>query len=776
MYKAVDIERARKNISRHKWARDLYAGIKSGAEYYLGMDRNRLRSFISDQTPLITVKCPSCDCGPWYAYALINEGETLQCLDCKTSWNWDPQDTTEEWNIQAVIRSYRLKHIVGGLDSAGLVYQIEGDSSYAEVAAILIERFAEVFHSYRINRVNRNEWQEENDPNYGKIDGWKQRDAGALRPVLHAYDLIRESGCLSESQCLTIDKDLVAYARDYFVQSFHNTTTSLEGYNYTDDMSPYLSHYSIQDHGGPWWCIAASAAILGDTKFLQSVVTLYEDMLNPKFGVFHEDGTFYECAADYTLGLLQASQGIAEIVRGNIEPDVYTNPKCSLWEKCYTWFLDASFPNDTIPAINDSHVGSSLRPFCSEIAYINYGNRKALAHLKSIWGPDLSNGTKYSLFYRDPDTSIDTMHEPYGEACLRLDAMGIMMLRHGNRGPEQTVAYIDYGPYIPAAHKQKDYLNFGLWSSGHEIVTEMGYNWNPEWARLWERSERSHNTVFELASQGEGGQPLTWCITPGPKIAEAGLPGTNSRLIALLPIAHGPPLIVDIFRISGTEDTYTWMLHSRFGTLEIDGVDNLKDTDVPEPLRSGKMGQSADQVVATWLPNQDEPCGHRVILPYVAGSTITLSECPPEEDVIDDLHEAGGTLKSGASIPYRGHLQVTRKGPETVFVAIHAPFQGSSPNIDVNCEPVGTDGLFLEVDIVDETFTLLHNSGQQALSHGDFYLEGRCGIASGRAGSAVSLTLGAGRRVCYGKYELMREQPGNAFGIVENSRFIEKQI
>jgi len=772
MYKPADIDRARANIDRHKWASDLYAGIRSQADYYLEMDRDRLRSFISEQTPLITVKCPHCGCGPWYAYVLINNGDALQCLDCKTTWDHDPADTSEDWNIQAVIRSYRLKHILGGLESAALIYQIEGEISYAEKAAILITRFAEVFKDYRINRVNRNEWQEDNDPYYGKIDGWKQRDAGAVRPVLHAYDLIRESGCLSNTECADIDKNLVAYVGDYFVQSFHNTTTSLEGYDYTEDMSPYLSHHSIQDHGGSWWCIAASAALLSDTEILNSVVTLYEDMLAPASGVFYEDGTFYECAADYTLGLLQATQGIAEILTDNVEPAIYDNPKCALWETCYTWFLDGSFPNDTLPAINDSHVGSPLRPFCSEIAYINYGNLKALTHLRKTWGSELEGGTKYSLFYRDPDIALDQKGLPYGRDSLHLNGMGVMMLRHGQKKSDQTVAYIDYGPYIPAAHKQKDYLNFGLWSCGHEIATEMGYNWNPEWVRLWERSERSHNTVYELAAQGEGGEPLIWCITPGPKIAEAGLPGENSRLIAILPRESAPPLIVDIFKITGNEASYTWMLHSRFGSLEIEGVPEWTETEVPDPLRSGKSGASTEQIIATWSPEQNEPCGLRSIIPNTEKTIVTQSECPPEEDVIAALHEAGGTLKPGVSIPYRGHFQLTREGPETCFVVIHAPFEGPhAPTPIVSSQTIGTHGIAVTITDDNRTITLLHNSGQDPLVYENFALEGRCGIAICTDGVLQSLTLGSGNRVRYADAELSDEKSENAYGVLEDQLF-----
>ncbi|MDA0748953.1 MAG: hypothetical protein O2954_20740, partial [bacterium] len=242
MYKTDDIARAKENIQRHAWARKLYDGIKSSAAYYLAIDRNCLRSFIGDKTPLVTVKCPTCDCGPWYAYELIHNGDTLQCTDCRTTWDWDPNDTSETWNIHAVTRTYRLQYILNGLESAGLVYRIENDIRYAEKVAILVERFAEVFKHYRLNRVNQNEWHDINSPYYGKIDGWKRRDGTYLHKVLLAYDLVRDSGVLSDPQIQTIDRDLVAYARDYFVESFHSTgERTLEGYTYTPDLSPYLS-------------------------------------------------------------------------------------------------------------------------------------------------------------------------------------------------------------------------------------------------------------------------------------------------------------------------------------------------------------------------------------------------------------------------------------------------------------------------------------------------------------------------------------------------------
>lgn len=768
MYKPDDLARARENIRRHDWARKLYGQIKSRAGYYLTMDRDRMRSFISDQTPLVTVVCPNCGCGPWYAYSLTNQGDTLQCTDCKTTWDRDPEDTSETWNIQAVIRTYRLKYILDGLESAGIAYGIEGDVRYAEKAAVLVERFAEVFENYRLNQVNKNVWHDQNDPYYGKIDGWKQRDAWCARTVLIAYDLIRGSGVLDDEQRRSIDA-FVEYVRDYFVESFNNPGTStLEGYQYTDDLSPYLSHYSIQDHGGAWWCIAASAALTGDREILESVVTLYEDMLKPEAGVFFQDGAFYEFTADYTLGLLQTTIGIPEIIRGNLDTDVYANPRCALLEKCYTWFLDAAFPNDTNPAINDSHVGSPLRPFCSEIAYIVYKNQKALRHLKTVWGAELNGGTEYSLFYRDPAAAIEGDGEPYASSSVHLPDIGLMILRQGEDKPSRTMAFIDYGPYIPAAHKQKDYLNFVMWSYGQEFVTEMGYNWNPEWARLWERGPLSHNTVLECAEQGEGGEPLLWCVTPGPQLAEAGLPPANSRLIALLPQRTGEPLIADIFRVSGESSSYTWMLHARSGDLEVAGLGNLSPADVPEPLRSGRSGRAVEDVTATWTMDRG---GLRTVIPKLCDTRVTISQCPPEEDVIEDLHAEGGTLKPGAVLPHRGHLQVSRPGPDAVFAAVHAPFRRRPPVMDIECHVLSDDTLALRISTGDEGYVLLHHLAQDDARFGDVFLQGRAAVVTLKDGTPQSLCLASGTSLICSEAELHLEKSGNAYAVRSGDSF-----
>ena len=765
MYGPDEIVRARENIARFDWARSVYDDIKRQARGYLEMDRDRLRSFISDKTPVVTVHCPVCGCGPWYAFTLTDDGDALRCKDCGQTWPWDPADDAGTWTPQGVMRSHRLHAILSGgmpafgntwrgasVYGAGLVHQIEGDIRYARKAAVLVERFAEVFRGYCPNKVNQNEWCEAT-AYYGKIDGWKRHDANAVRRVLLAYDLIRDSGALTDRQCEAIDRDLVGYAHDYFIDGF--------------DEGDYLSYSSIQDMGGVWWCIAASGALLGNTHTLESIVGLYERMLDPKNGVFHSDGTFFECTASYQIGLLTELLGIPEIVRNGLGVDLYTHPGCELLQKCTTWFLDSIFPDGTMPAVNDCRGGQPPPLFCSELAYIHYGDRKALRHLQETWGDDLAGGTAISLFHRDPEAAHDTRGEVYGKESTHLPGIGLMILRHGAEAASRTMAFLDYGPFAPNIHKHPDYLNLGLWACGREMVSDMGYNWNPDWVRLWQREPRSHNTVLELTTQDEGGEPLIWCITPGLKMAEAGIPGASTRFIAMLPRREGEPLLVDILRVNGNCPSTTWMMHARSDRLALDGVGPMAPVELAPPLRNARTGRAEAGFSATWTLNGEASGGLQVFVPAVEPSEVTASECPPEGDEISLTHLDGGTVKPGAVVPFRGHIQITRPGPRAIFVAVHVPFGGDGPP-PVALDPLSMardgDVLGLRLAVAGEEFEVVHNPNPGHLASGFVETDGRAAAVVLHDGTVSSIGLAGGTFARRGDTEIRREATGNAYG------------
>src|SRR5690606_31856356 len=154
--------------------------------------------------------------------------------------------------------------------------------------------FARVYPGYRVNRVNANEFTE-NDEYYGKIAGWKWRDALIVSRVILAYDLVCDSGVFSAEENETIE-EFLRYTLDHYVEGF-------KGKRLSEGRYP-------QDLGSTWWCIAAISAILEDDEGLRMSVELFEDLLETDGGLFLEDGSFYQATPNYNWGLLGSITGI----------------------------------------------------------------------------------------------------------------------------------------------------------------------------------------------------------------------------------------------------------------------------------------------------------------------------------------------------------------------------------------------------------------------------------------------------------------------------------
>lgn len=753
-YKPADIARAKANIAEFDWARKIRQDLQEASSYYLDLDRDELRSLISDETPLAAIKCPVCGKAPWSHYTLLEEGNVLECTDCRTRWKWDAADRSETWNIPATFRYHRLEYVVRGLTAAAMLYQFDADTVMAAKAAIIIERFAEVFKGYRVSMVHRNQWLDHPDPYYAKIAGWKLREMRLMRSVLLAYDLIHDSGALGPAQVAKIDRDLVAYTRDYLIQGYGPGGPA--------------SADSLQDQGPSWWVLAACGALLGDRATLDLMVDAFEQILDPANGLFYEDGTFFQGSPAYQNQFLDSIVSIPELIAGNTNRGVYGNPRCTLLEKCYAWSLDFLYPDGTVPPVNDAHVGGRPARRQAEIAARRFGNPKAGRFLADSPAGQSEEEGGFEALFKDRQAAKDP-GAAYAEESVHFEGAGLMVLRHGQDAASRAMAFLDYGAYEPPNkppyHKHIDYLNLGLWAGGREMLSEMGYAMTPPWVQKWQVSPPAHNTVLEAAVQKEGGRALLWHITPGPKLAEAGLPPANSRFIALLPRAKGEPVIVDIFRMAGDPGQFTWAVHAKAGRLEVRGVEAWKSVAVEPPLRNGRQAEGpAGGAEALWNFPGPTAAGLKLLLPDLGGSPIIVSECPPEEDEVKAAHLQGGTLKPGAVLPYRGHLQVKKLGPEAVLAAVYVPFQGNDePPAEVVSTDLGGGAVGLRIDIAGERFTVIHSPRPAKLEYEGLTLDGRVGIASWSDGKADSLTLGDGRALSCSGTGVYRSTVGNGF-------------
>lgn len=76
-YRPSDIERARANIARHQWARDVRDSILSTCKQYHDLPPERLAALVPEKTPLVSGHCPKC--GAHFASAeVIEHGDVLR--------------------------------------------------------------------------------------------------------------------------------------------------------------------------------------------------------------------------------------------------------------------------------------------------------------------------------------------------------------------------------------------------------------------------------------------------------------------------------------------------------------------------------------------------------------------------------------------------------------------------------------------------------------------------------------------------------------------------
>jgi hypothetical protein len=344
--------------------------------------------------------------------------------------------------------------------------------------------------------------------------------------------------------------------------------------------------------------------------------------------------------------------------------------------------------------------------------------------------------------------------------------MGLMILRDGSSPEPATMAFLDYGPLLPHAHKQQDYGNIGLWAYGVEMISEMGYTTYPVWNRKWQVKPVAHNTVLEVGAQEQKGEPMIWYAEPGCQMAEAGLPGKNSRFIGMFSPDGNEPVLVDVFRVNGDTETSTWTMHARSSDWKVAGVDDLEPVEVEAPLRNGRRGSAPGNIDMEWPFNTDNSATLRTTVLSDTAATVTLAECPPEEDEINKAHVSGGNPKPGVEMPYRGHVQVTRPNP-AVFAAVHVPGCDARADSPV-AELISIDGRpdVVAVDVRDiggARIIVIHAPQPGPVTCRGLTVDGRAGAVCLRGDTVQWLCIAGGASARYGEMSVMASERGNGF-------------
>lgn len=536
-------------------------------------------------------------------------------------------------------------------------YALTGKQEYARRAALLLNRYAEVYPKWNV--VNDDVTPglkgpiSNAKPPYPYWGGIWNRWFYADIPIdlVQAYDLIYDSGELEKigyAQGVDAKKRLeddVLRAAVEFVRTYKE---------YFSNMSPFI-----------YQGLVISGRVLGEPDYvhdaIERITTLY------KTGFFF-DGLWKEGSTSYHYQTINSMTSCLRALKGYSDPPGYK------------WYKDGSHLEKvdlekTSPAIVRSKVAPLLMVF--------------------------------------PDGHQVPVHDTWASECNKTDYIqGSMLLSdygHARLGcgsrDNLTHVYLHFsGGY---GHQHADALSLILFAKGRELLSDIGYT-HTAW-RFWTQGTHSHNTVAvngqKQSSSGHGGNLQLFSPIEGPVQAVEAIQTQSypkvvdefRRRLILVKISDTDAYVVDVFGVRGGKQHEFFLhgsswypqvaemslpLHAIPGTLlgsdvkfELPRSENNSGT-----VSNGKLLDYAlfnnlreattDQTFTiTWKFTKDSPACLRSTILGQPACRVVLADTPQVRPAKED----------DSKLPdfKRPSLVIQRKGEEgltSTLVAVHEPF------------------------------------------------------------------------------------------------------
>ena len=719
-YSREDIERARKNVERYQWAKDLLAGFKQSAQFWMDVPDEEIEEWIPELTPFRVVDCPNCGAHWAYCWSHLNEGR-IKCRKCGAEY---PNEKFPETETEVLLsptgklipHPYYMdgkgkKHRLSGrsryaritnlstLGNMGRYYALTGDVAYAEKAVKVMRRLAEVYPDW-VPHDWYNIYTDYRNTQSGKMSGWKLHDCNAMLEICLCYDLIYDSGALSEDAKVAIENSAFRELGEFLLP---------------------IPQCGCCINDGPFQMSAAAylGVLLGDHRLIKWAVEPPGGFVGFIRDYFFRDGHWEDGSPSYEGMALNKLYLLPEILQGYSDPpeyqgadrydnlDVLSDP---LVRKIHIAPLYNMFPDRTLPPINDGAKDCGYATRHAEVNYFWYPTERNLAILNWVMrGRMNETGTEYSLFRREPGenegrgkdaapteadetggpTGLSGLHEGLGQLCLSENSvirpgLGWAILREGE-GMDRTDLVLDYGE--PCAwHGHPDRLNYILWANGREVVTDLGYLGARHPFRPWMAHGVCHNLVMVDGTDQVRKPGKLILFQPGQFVqaAVAEAPETYpqcsryERSLLLITPAPGVQYVADVFRVAGGEQ-HDFSFHGDGATFE---CENLKDARPYE----GEVGPKAGGY--DWLKDvQVAPAQGEIIADWRFGAQdARAADVGVRLRILDasgELINARGPNLRSQKTPYEkpmlDYVIQRRPGPRNTFMAIAEP---------VNREPV----------------------------------------------------------------------------------------
>jgi len=565
-----------------------------------------------------------------------------------------------------------------------LMYQATGDAAHAHKAAVLLARFAEVMPDWPIlsphygpledRKLLPRTW-----PDYYRTDrvtglwgGWIYSAIRAAAPLAWAYDLIHDSGELQRLGALEAVEAELNWAVDFQL-----------GYGRE------MGNMDMETMKG----LIEFGPILGRPELVHHCVRWVSDMYRT---MFFADGWWHEGTPSYHQ---QIQGGLKTVIRDYLQG--YTDPP--------------GYVNEEGVRYDDLDLFATLkRPIA-----------RADAVLEEVHQPNGDFQCIHDTAY--PQVNWEKVYIKQAESRL-WGCVGHCILGTGS-GDDVVQATLHFGGIHGHAHY--DTLNFMLFAKGRELVSETRYRplEGSKSTREWHTITAGHVTVVV---DGEN-QAVTTRRKKQPTDAIPGVPdgkyrwaghgsymvegrlrlhntdfdmvqvveadgeraykqtkdgGIYRRLIALVKIDGSNSYVVDVFRVRGGA-THDYMFHGCLSEPhELDLSVQLGDL-APGPLHkyisSLRNGRTDGKWTARFRLSESDAELKTWFLPQ-PGTEVIRGDAP--------------AMRRLGPAPF---LCVRQSDGESVYVAVHHPFQGEPLVRDVELVEASMERVALRVVLPERT-------------------------------------------------------------------------
>ncbi|MGI8905663.1 MAG: heparinase II/III domain-containing protein [Candidatus Sumerlaeaceae bacterium] len=374
--------------------------------------------------------------------------------------------------------------------------------------------------------------------------------------LAQAYDLIADTGALTDAQKQHIERDLFWEGTEGLVK---------------------------MGLGGNWgsWHLSAVGVVGVATRhqrFIDYAIAGFKSQIDRQLG---DDGLWPESVHTYHFYPMRGFLHLAEAC-ANVGIDLYNwqaRPGKGL-RAMFTAPLRYMYPNFQLPAINDGWFRSYLPLDIYQIGYNRYKlpelgwavqQLRALGDAAKTLSPDVVDA--WSLVH----DIVPTQVEPPGFGASNFPVLGIACLRQPSKrgSPElDTMMTFDYGPFL--SHGQSDKMGITYFAGNQLLCADYGTCSYGSKLMPYYKSTQSHNTIrFDGKDQPHTkfGRLIAFKDTPQVKLACAETtevcPGATWRRAIALTSEYA--VVLDQIT-ADIEHQYDWILHGDGDSIEFPGT------------------------------------------------------------------------------------------------------------------------------------------------------------------------------------------------------------